>query len=99
MKFGLTKDQYEFILETVANPLRAKGSQVYCYGSRARGSHNPFSDLDLMVESDLTEGQLGVPEIQESLQKSNFPYKVDIAHISNFAESYRPSYEKDKVVF
>ena len=35
--------------------------------------------------------------IQETLENGNFPYKVDIVQSKDFAESYRESFERDKV--
>jgi hypothetical protein len=40
-----------------------------------------------------------IGQIEEELSNSNFPFKVDIVHLSDFAESYRPSFEKDKLRF
>lgn len=98
MRFGLTHEEFDLIRSLVVEPLRLKDAQVYVYGSRARGDHQAFSDLDLMVESsDRQSLQLG--GLAEALQKSNFPYKVDLVHLEDFAEAYRPSYEKDKVLF
>lgn len=98
MRFGLSADQYAFILEKVVVPLAEKGAKVWCYGSRARGDHHRFSDLDLMVEStqDLTP-VLG--EINELLENSSFPLKVDLVQLSQFAAAYRPNFEAEKTLF
>lgn len=98
MKFGLTTDQYQFVVETVVGPLRKQGAKVYCYGSRARGEQQEFSDLDLMVESpDDLSRQIAV--FCEDLTSSNFPYKVDLVEFSQFADTYKPGYFKDRVEF
>lgn len=98
MNFGLTPPQYEFITEQVVNPIEALGAKVYCYGSRARGTHHTYSDLDLMVESEYTTPQLEakISEVQEQLSNSNFQLKVDLVLFKNFAESYKENYQKDK---
>lgn len=96
MKFGLTEQQYQYIQEVVVAPLKKLGATVWVFGSRARGDQTDFSDLDLMVES---EGDiaLSVGMLQETLENGNFPYKVDIVQSKNFAESYRESFEEDKI--
>lgn len=68
MKFGLTEEEYQFILKNVVEPLQKKGASVWCYGSRSRGDHQVFSDLDLMIESseDLSKD---ISAIQELLSK------------------------------
>jgi len=95
VKFGLTQDQYQFIFDHVVAPLNKKGAKVFCYGSRARGDHQPFSDLDLMVESPVDLSQELGP-LSEFLSNSLFPYKVDLVQFSQFAESYKPGYLTDR---
>jgi uncharacterized protein len=96
MKFGLNTEQFQFILDTIVNPLKAQGARVWCYGSRARGDHHPFSDLDLMIDSSL-DLSLELGKIREQLSNSNFPFKVDLVLLSEFAKTYLPQFEKDKV--
>ena len=98
MKFGLTKNQYQYIQKTVVDPLKEQGVTVWIFGSRARGDQHEFSDLDLMVVSKV-DVSANVGEIQEILEESSFPYKVDIVQNKDFAESYRESFERDKVEF
>jgi uncharacterized protein len=95
MKLGLSSENYEFILNEVLVPLEDQGAEVWCYGSRARGDHNKFSDLDLMVVSEKDLSKI-IHEISEKLSKSNFPYKVDLVQFSDFADSYKPGYFKDR---
>jgi uncharacterized protein len=96
MKFGLTPKEYSYINQNVVEPLRALGAEVYVYGSRARGDHQKYSDLDLMIEASTDLSSL-ISEIQEKLSNSNFPYKLDIVEFHDYAESYKPSYYKDRV--
>lgn len=95
MMFGLTPDEYRYILDTIVAPLEAKGARVFCYGSRARGDHQRFSDLDLMVEATLDLTPL-ISRLQEQLSSSNFPYKVDLVELRHFADSYKPGYLQDR---
>lgn len=98
MKFGLSESEYQFILKNVVKPLQAKGAKIWCFGSRARGDHSKFSDLDLMLESssDLSN-EIG--KISEKIIESNFPYKLDIVQEKNFADSYKENFKKDKILF
>lgn len=98
MKFGLTQEEWNLININLVQPIIAQGATVYCYGSRARGDYKKFSDLDLMVEGSTTN-TLNLPTLHEKIQNSNFPYKVDLVHYSEFADAYKPSYEKDKTLF
>jgi predicted nucleotidyltransferase len=96
MKFGLTEDQFQYIQKVVINPLNNQGATVWIFGSRARGDHEEFSDLDLMVDAK-KDISASLGKIQEILEGGNFPYKVDIVQRKDFAESYRESFERDKV--
>lgn len=100
MKFGLKEADYQYITDTVVNPLKQRGLSVYCFGSRARGDHKPFSDLDLMIEgpvSDQVQQLKGA--IEESLSKENFPYKVDLVLFEEYADSYKASYRQDRTAW
>ncbi|RME15174.1 MAG: nucleotidyltransferase domain-containing protein [Bdellovibrio sp.] len=98
MKFGLSDDQYNYILKNVVEPLRKQGAEVWCFGSRARGDYQKFSDVDLMVvaEKDLTQI---IGETLEPLSKENFPLKVDLVVYDELAESFKPFYEDEKKRF
>ena len=95
MKLGLSSSEYEFLMKEVVAPLAVQGAKVYCFGSRARGDHQRFSDVDLMVDPQGADIRLG--NIQERLVQSNFPYKVDLVLLPDFATAYLESYEQDKV--
>ena len=98
MRFGLTPEQEKYVHRTVVEPLEAQGAVVWCYGSRARGDHQPFSDLDLMVDSTLDLGAL-IGTIAEALQDGPLPYKVDLVPLSQFAAGYLEGFHRDKVRF
>ena len=98
MKFGLSDSEYEFINQTVVLPLMACGATVWCFGSRARGNHQRFSDLDLMVEGP-AEIQSLVAAISEKLLDSNFAYKVDLVELRSFAKSYLENYYRERILW
>lgn len=95
MKLGLTEDHYKFLLKNLVLPLEQKGATVWAFGSRARGDHHTYSDLDIMIES-ATDVTREISRIKEFFSKSNFPYKVDLVAFDDFAESYKEGYFKDR---
>ncbi|MFN8790023.1 MAG: nucleotidyltransferase family protein [Bdellovibrionales bacterium] len=100
MKFGLNPSQYEFILQKVIGPIRLLGAEVYCFGSRARGDHKSFSDLDLMIEGKKDQSlETKVAEIREMLTNSSFPFKVDLVFYEDFVDSYKADYQKQKALW
>lgn len=98
MKFGLTKEEYQFIQNNVVEPVEKLGGKVFCFGSRSRGDHRKFSDLDLMVEGEGVK-RTQVEGILESVQESHFPYKLDLVLFGDFAESYKNNYLRERVPF
>ncbi len=56
--------------------------QIYLFGSRARGDNSPFSDIDIgfLTDEEISEKLVLLREI---LEKSNFPYKVDLVDLSS----------------
>jgi predicted nucleotidyltransferase len=97
MKFGLTEKEYQYIVNLFA-PIKNKGAAIWCFGSRARGNHQPFSDLDLMIDA-AADFAKEIGDLNEALIESNFPYKVDIVQKKDFAESYYSGFIKDRVLF
>lgn len=93
--YGLEGRHWQLVEEIVLRPLVKKNVQLYVFGSRARGDHKKFSDLDLLVvgpdieRSDLTA-------IIDNLENSNLPIKVDLVWEKDLADSYRSGVEKDK---
>lgn len=99
MKFGLSATQYDLLSEKLIVPLKQKGIRLWVFGSRARGEHKPFSDIDILFSLSnpkaLTEGELFL--IKEDLIDSNLPFKVDLVNEKELAPSYRDSVLRDRV--
>jgi predicted nucleotidyltransferase len=95
--FGLESKHLEILQKLVFIPLKKKmGCKVWVFGSRARGDHQKFSDLDLLIEGNVDPKILS--KVREDLDESSLPIKVDIVLNSELAESYRNSVEKDRVL-
>ena len=72
--------------------------EVWAFGSRAKRSAKPYSDLDLAI---LTESPLGLSvsaALAEDFSESDLPYKVDVVDWAATSESFRKIIERDKVV-
>jgi len=95
--FGLTKDEFSLLKSLVVAPLTKRGATVWCFGSRAKGTHSEFSDIDLMVESQDDLSEL-IAEVKEAIVDSTFPYKVDIVDWKHFAYEYKVNFEKEKTL-
>ena len=90
-KVFLSESELQFILVNVVQQLEEFGVSVSLFGSRVKGTHSKFSDVDILIKSNDYSPALirKVSAIEEFLISSNFPYKVDIVFERDIAESYR----------
>ena len=94
--FGLTKNEFDELNSIAVEPLKKAGCKVWIFGSRAKGSNQKFSDVDLLFETS-TELRPGfIFKIISELEDSNFPYKVDIVNILELAASYKDDILKNR---
>lgn len=95
---GLSPSEYSLLSQIVLDPLRQAGCTIWVFGSRARGTQHPFSDIDLLYElpvgKTLPDGY--VSKIKENIENSRLNYKVDLVNVSNLADSYRTSVFNDR---
>lgn len=74
--YGLDKDEMDFLQQVFSE---TKGLQeVILYGSRAKGTYKPFSDIDITLKGNrLTEETLN--DICYRLSESSLPYFCDVS--------------------
>ena len=77
---------------------RVPGRPVWAFGSRARRSAKPYSDLDLAIITDtpLRWGQ--VAELADDFSESDLPWRVDVVDWASTSEAFREIIQRDKVV-
>lgn len=78
-----------WLADNVIGPLQKSGYRVHLFGSRARGSHRPFSDVDLLIDGSEQLSLALLGELRERLELGPLPFKVDLVEWSSLAESYR----------
>ena len=71
---------------------------VWAFGSRARRTAKPFSDLDLAILTDQPLPLDVSATLAEDFSESDLPYKVDLVDWAMTAETFRQIIERDKVV-
>lgn len=98
MTFGLTKNELQYIRDTIVQPLQELNAVIYCFGSRARNDHQRGSDLDLMVVSE-RDLEKEISLMREVVEESNFPYQVEIVEEAKFSTSYLENYKQERVAF
>lgn len=99
MKFGMTNEQYSLLEALVIEPLKSYNCKVYIFGSRARATNHPHSDVDLLYAlANKVELPIGfLSKIKEDIENSRFPFIVDFVNENELAESYRESILSNRI--
>lgn len=92
--FGLEERHRKILDELLIAPLKKAGYSLWVFGSRARGDHQKFSDLDVLVGG--KPSQSLISQVRESLEESSLPIKVDLVLENELAESYRANVLRDR---
>jgi len=71
---------------------------VWAFGSRAKWTAKPFSDLDLAIITDQPLPLSVSAALADDFLESDLPWKVDIVDWATTSESFRKIIERDKVV-
>lgn len=96
--FGLSEAQFKLLTDLVINPLKNKGAMVFVFGSRARGDHHLFSDIDIFfVESAEVISKAEISKIKEVVEESKLAIAVDLVSKKDLAKSYLKKIETEKV--
>lgn len=87
----MSDEQFQMLYTLVIQPLKEEGAEVFIFGSRAMGTHHPYSDVDILyrISQDLPAGVIS--RIKEAIEDSRFPFTIDLVAQSDLAASYLPS--------
>lgn len=65
-----------------------EGSQVFLFGSRAKGTSAKFSDIDIGVIADKDIENV-IIEIKEIIEESFVPYDIDIIDFNKVSKKFK----------
>ena len=68
-------------------------TQVWAYGSRVTFKARPTSDLDMVVFADEHQSA-AVGNLRETLEESDFPFRVDLFVWDKVPERFKPNIEE-----
>jgi predicted nucleotidyltransferase len=80
MAFGLSNTQHEQINSIFSNYPQIES--VLIYGSRAKGTHKPYSDIDLTIVGENINLTI-LQKIELELDDLMLPYKFDISEFKS----------------
>jgi predicted nucleotidyltransferase len=74
-------------------------ARIYLYGSRARGTNAPFSDIDLAIDTGEKLPIIELGEIKSVLEGSNIMYKVDVVDYHHINKEMKNSIDSEKIIW
>ena len=77
---------------------QAPAMEVWAFGSRARRTAKPYSDLDLALITQQPLSLEKLASITEAFDSSDLPIRVDVVDWAATHETFRKIIEQDKVV-
>lgn len=70
---------------------------VFVFGSRARGDHKEYSDLDLLVKQDRPLELAVLVGLKDAFEGSDLPFTVDVVEWCKIAEDFKKNISDDLV--
>lgn len=94
---GLAPRHLDAIQKIVAQIFSDTECIVYLFGSRARGTHAPSSDVDIAIASpEDAGGKLGA--LREALEFSTIPFFVDVVDLNQTAQRFVENVQNEGVI-
>jgi len=95
--FGLSNSQFDLLKKLVIDPIKGLGGKVLIFGSRARGDHHPFSDIDVLFSLPHEVSPSALGKIKEDAEESQLAIKVDLVEVNQLAQSYVQNVMQERV--
>ena len=73
------------------------GTTTWIYGSRAKWTSSPTSDLDLVVFAK-REQQMQVRQLREAFEESDLPFRVDLFVWDDLPDAFKRQIEIERVL-
>ena len=91
-------DKYlERAKEIVLAHLEGREATVFLFGSHATGTARRASDIDIGIEAQAPLPPSVLAELQEKLDESTVPYRVDIVDLSTVGADFRARAKQEGV--
>ncbi len=85
-------DKHFEIVRQILSKLKVS---VFVFGSRAKNTAKPLSDLDLCLKDNYDKST--VRKLQDAFEESDLPFKVDVVVWSELSDDFKKHIEKDLV--
>ncbi|MBF0144798.1 MAG: nucleotidyltransferase domain-containing protein [Magnetococcales bacterium] len=95
-RIDIRQDHWE-IVRAILNT-HVPDREVWAFGSRAKWTARPYSDLDLAILGDESLDPGILAGLKEAFSESDLPFKVDVVDWATTAEGFRGIIKRDRVV-
>lgn len=72
--------------------------KVYLFGSRAKGDHKKFSDVDLAIQSKSKDVSSRIAQFQSEWEESRIPYRLDVTNWKDVFKPYLPEIRRTRKI-
>ena len=69
--------------------IAAPHGRIFLFGSRAKNTHRPFSDIDLCIINQKAIPDIIMASIKEQFQESDIPFKVDVVDFHSISNDFQ----------
>jgi predicted nucleotidyltransferase len=73
--------------------------RIYLFGSRARGTGSPGSDIDLAIDALKKIDRHLICKIKEEIEETNIPFFIDIIDMHQADEKIKSQINKDRLLW
>ena len=74
-------------------------AKIYLFGSRATGTNQEFSDIDIAIESTSKLPREDIAEANSVMESLNIPYKVDVVDFNRVSDEMRNLILKEGIIW
>ena len=97
MNTGIDETTKQKIINIISALL--PNASIYLFGSRARGSYQKGSDIDIALEKKNRIDFVVVGELNSLFEASNIIYKIQVVDINAVSEKMRENILQDKIIW
>ena len=97
MNYGIDEESKQKIIAVLL--VLFPHAEIYLFGSRVRGTHAKWSDIDIALKSEQKISKYAIGEAKSMLEASNIPYKVDIVDFNAVSDDMRESINDEGVLW
>ena len=97
MKYNVKPEYKKLLVKIITKNVPT--CKIYLFGSRARKTNDPSSDIDIALESQKNIPFNVIGNIKEEIEESKIPFFVDILDFNSISNEMKKEISKDKILW